>query len=142
MTVSPAKQAQQIRAASFGPQLVSPSQIPPTGSTTLWTVAGGSISITSVQVVVTATMSATATTLNIGCNITGSPSATALLSAGTLTSLAAGASVSGIPVLTSGGLGSVIATAGAITWIASATQTGTCQVYLSFIPLDVGATVG
>jgi hypothetical protein len=142
MTLAPARQAQQLRAAVFGPQLASPSQSAPIGSTTLWTVSGGAVSITSVQVVVTTAMSGTATTLNIGCSVAGAANATALLNAGVLTSLTAGAEVSGIPVLTSPGLGSVIATVGPVTWIASAANTGLCQVFLNYIPLTLGATVG
>jgi hypothetical protein len=145
MTVNPATQAQQVRTAFWGPELVSPAQIPPTGSTTLWTVSGGSVAITAVSVVVVTAMSVTATTLNIGCSVAGSPSAAALLSAGVLTSLAAGARVAGIPVLTAVLpvlTGDVVATAGPVTWIATATQTGTCIVTLSYIPLNAGATVG
>src|SRR6266567_1490617 len=120
MTIAPARQAQQVRAHYWGPELVSLAQIPPTGSTTLWTVSGGSVAITAVSVVVVTAMSGTATTLNIGCNVAGSASAAALLSAGVLTSLAAGARVAGIPVLTAGPpalAGHVVATAGPITWI-------------------------
>lgn len=142
MTVSPVKQALQLRAATYGPQLISPTQVAPASSTTLWTVSGGSISITSVQVVVATAMSVTSTTLNIGCMVAGSATAAALLSAGTLTSLAAGQEVLGIPVLSSPGLGSVVATAGPITWVASASNTGTCFVCLSYIPLTPGAVVG
>lgn len=145
MSVSPAKQAQQIRVHYWGGELVSPPQIPPTGSTTLWTVSGGSVAITAVSVVVVTAMSATATTLNIGCNIAGVTQAQGLVAAGALTSLAAGARVAGIPVLTSAAPmlgGDVVATAGPITWIASAGQTGTCLVTLNYLPLDAGATVG
>jgi len=145
MTVAPAKQAQQTRVFYWGPELIGPTQIPPIGSTTLWTVSGGSIAITSVSVVVATVMSGTATTLNIGCNVAGSANAVALLNAGALTSLAVGARVAGIPVLTAVLpvlTGDVVATAGAITWIASATQTGTCYVTLSYVPLNAGATVG
>jgi hypothetical protein len=146
MTVNVAKQAQQLRFMTYGPQLVGPNIIPPTVSTTLWTVSGGNVAITSLSIICTVAMSATATTLNIGCFVAGSSSATNLLNAGTLTSIGVGASVAtplvaltaGMPALT----GAVIATAGAINWIASATQTGQCQVYLSYIPIDAGAAVG
>jgi hypothetical protein len=134
MTISPLKQAQQIRAASYGPQLISSALTPPTSTGTLWTVANGSISITSLTVVVTTAMSATATTLNIGT----AAGATTLLSAGTLTSLVVGAIVSGIPVLGT----PVTANVGTINWIASAGQTGACQVYISYTLIDAGATVG
>lgn len=142
MSVSAAVQARQLRAGAFGPQLVSASVVIPTGSTTLWTVSGGPVSITNVELLITAAMSGTVTTVNIGCNVAGSPSATALLNAGAVTSLAAGAAVAGIPVLSSPGVGSVIATIGNITWIASAGNTGKAQVCLSYIPLVPGATVG
>lgn len=141
MTVSPRVQGQQIRDTLWGVELVSPTVVPPTVSGTLWTVANGSILITAVSVVVVNAMSATATTLNIGT----AAGATTLLSAGTLTSLTAGSRVAGIPVLTAAlpiGTGGVTANAGAITWIASATQTGTCFVTLSYVPLNAGATVG
>jgi hypothetical protein len=145
MTVAPNKQAQQVRQAIWGAELVSLAQIPPTGSTTLWTVSGGSIAITAVSVVIVTAMSATATTLNIGCNVAGSASATALMNAGTLTSLTAGARVAGVPALTAVVpvlTGDVVATAGPVTWIASAGQTGTCLVTLNYIPLNAGATIG
>ena len=141
MTVSARVQAQQVRTALWGPELVGPTQIPPTGSTTLWTVTGGSIAITALSVVVATSMSGTATTLNIGT----AGGATTLLSAGVLTSLTAGARVAGIPVITTNPpaiAGHVVAAAGAITWIASATQTGTCFVTMNYIPLNAGATVG
>jgi len=145
MTVAQARQAQQVRAALWGPELQSIAQIPPIGSTTLWTVSGGSVAITAVSVIVVTAMSGTATTLNIGCNVAGSPNATALLSAGVLTSLGVGARVAGIPLLTAVVpvlTGAVIATAGPVTWIASASQTGTCVVCLNYIPLDANAVVG
>lgn len=142
MTVAPAKQAQQLRAANFGPQLVSVASVIPTGSTTLWNVSGGPVTITNVELLVVTNMSATVTTVNIGCFVAGSASATALLNAGAVTSLVAGTAVAGIPVLSSPGVGSVVATIGAITWIASAGNTGTAQVCLSYIPLVPGATVG
>lgn len=141
MSVAAARQSQQVRAALWGPELTSLAQIPPTGTTTLWTVSGGSIAITAVSVVVVTAMSATATTLNIGT----AGGATTLLSAGVLTSLGVGARVAGVPVLTAVApvlTGAVTATAGAITWVASASQTGTCIVTLSYIPLNAGATVG
>jgi hypothetical protein len=141
MSLAPAKQSQQLRAATYGPQLFTAAQSAPTGSTTLWNVSGGVVGITSVQVVVTTAMSGTATTLNIGCMVAGSASATALLNAGVLTSLGVGAELLGIPVLSSPGLGSVLATVGPVTWIATAANTGACQVYLSYIPLTPGATV-
>lgn len=142
MTISPAKQAQQLRAATFGPQIVSAAVVIPTGSTTLWNVQNGPVSITNVELIVVTAMSATVTTVNIGCFVAGSANATALLNAGAVTSLTAGAAVAGIPVLSSPGLGSVIATIGAVTWIASAGNTGTAQVALSYIPLVPGAFIG
>lgn len=141
MTVSPAKQAQQVRAAQWGPEIISDPQSAPTSSTPLWVVSGGSILITSLSVVVTTAMSATATTLNIGT----AGGATTLLSAGTLTSLTVGSVVAGIPVLTAGFpafTGAVTAAPGNITWIATAANTGQCQVYLSYIPLTPAASVG
>jgi hypothetical protein len=142
MTVNPAVQAQQLRVANFGPQLVSPAVVIPSVSTPLWVVSGGPIMITNVELVVTATMSGTATTVNIGCNIAGAAQAAGLLSTGAVTSLVAGASVAGIPTLSSLGVGSVIATVGNVTWIASAANTGLAQVTLSYIPLVAGAKIG
>jgi hypothetical protein len=134
MTVNALRQAQQVRAASYGPQIISPAQVAPTVSGNLWTVAGGSISITSLIVVVTTVFTATATTLNVGT----AGGATTLLNAGVLTSLGVGAVVVGIPILGT----PVVAAAGFITWIASAGNTGQVQVYLSYLPLDTGASVG
>jgi hypothetical protein len=104
------------------------------------------VAITSVRLVVTTVFTGTSTTLNMGCNVTGSANATALFSAATLTSLTVGTVVTatlaaitaGPPALT----GAVIATVGNITWIASAGNTGQVQVYLSYIPLDAAASVG
>jgi hypothetical protein len=135
MTVSPLKQAQQIRTASYGPQLVSAALIPPSSTGTLWTVANGSISITSVTAVCVTAMSATATTLSVG---TAAGAAT-LISAQTITSMAAGAIVATtVPTLAS----PVVANVGTINWIASAVQTGTMQIYVSYVLIDSGATVG
>ena len=138
MTVSPKIQAQQARAATFGRQLLSAAVAIPTGSTTLWTVSGGPVLITNVELIVVTAMSGTVTTVNIG-TVAG---ATTLMNAQAVTSALAGATFGGIPVLSSPGVGSVQANVGAITWIASAGNTGTAQVGLSFIPLVPGATVG
>jgi hypothetical protein len=146
MTVAPAKQASQLRASVFGPYVVSPAQVVPTGSTTLWTVSGGVVVITRVHIVVTTVFTGTATTLTMGCNVAGSPSAAALYSAATLTSLTVGTILDstlakitvGAPAFTGG----VVATPGPITWIASAGNTGQCQVFLSYFPLDDNTTVG
>ncbi len=144
MTVSPVRQGREMRTAMYGPQIVTGPFTPPTVTSTLWTVANGNILVTSMFVVITTAMSGTATTLNVGFSGTGG-TATALMNAGVLTSLAVGALVSRVPNITTEippATGGVSVTTGVINWIASAVQTGLVKVYMNYIPLDSDVTVG
>lgn len=138
MSVAPAKQGLQIRIASVGPQLLSGPSVIPTVSGTLWTVANGAISITGVFALVTTAFTATVTTMSAGATLSGGASATALFNATAVTSAGVGTWLTGAPTPSS----PVVAVPGNITWIASAGNTGQVKLYLNYIPLSFDATVG
>jgi hypothetical protein len=123
----------QVRQATYGSQIISPAQVVPTGSTTLWTIAGGPIRITGVYAVVTTVFTATVTTLNIGA----AGSATNLFNAAALTSLTVGSVLVGAPTPAV----PVVVANGTVTWIASAGNTGQLQIYFNYIPLIPAVTV-
>jgi hypothetical protein len=120
-------QAQQVREATYGIQLVSPTEVVPSVSGSLWTVSGGPIRVTSLVAVVTTVFTATVTSLNIG-TLAG---ASTLINAAALANAAVGTVFVGIPTSSV----PVIAAPGGITWIAGAANTGQVQVYMSYIPV-------
>jgi hypothetical protein len=126
-------QPDQVRQATYGLQIVSPAAVVPTGSTTLWTIAGGPVRITGVYAVVTTVFTGTVTTLNVGAV----GNATALFNAAVLTSLTVGTVLVGVPTPAA----PVIVANGTVTWIASAGNTGQLQIYFNYIPLIPGVTV-
>lgn|SRR5487761_260527 len=126
-------QPDQVRAAMYGRQIISAASVVPTGSTTLWTIAGGPIRITGVYAVVTTVFTGTVTTLNVGAVGT----ANSLFAAAVLTSLTVGTALVGIPAPAA----PVVVANGTVTWIASAGNTGQLQIYFNYIPLIPGVTV-
>ena len=134
--------------------------IPQTATVTLYTVAGGAVLVTAMHGTVTTVIGATATTLALGTAPTaGTAKTSGIASATAITSSEVGVWVA--PGITSGaalqvaGAGGAGANAGfvnntgpafvvmtgTITWTTSASTTGAMKWYLSYIPLDVGASV-
>lgn len=153
--------AAQVRSAYYGTYVFEPGKnIPQTGSSDIFTVSGGHVMITSLVGTVTTVIGATATTLSVGVKPTGgSVAATALCTAGTITSLAVGAIVAlpavvtnalivggasgvlvapGVPVQ-SGGI--AIVSPGTININTLSNNTGAMSWALSYVPVDAGAFV-
>ncbi|MEY9876638.1 hypothetical protein ABH931_006148 [Streptacidiphilus sp. MAP12-33] len=130
--------------------------LPQTATGNIFTVSGGRIMIVSLTGWVTTVMGATATTLSVGLTPTvGTSSATSLASATAVTSKEVGTHFSigstpgsalvvgsnaGAPVQSTGHAAWVINT-GSITVTTSASDTGSVQWDLIYIPLDNGAQV-
>lgn len=148
----------QLRTLNLGQQVLKASQaLPQTATATLYTVAGGSVLVTSLLgMVATTPTGATVTTLALGTvPTTGTASTTGIATATAITSLEVGAWVA--PQASSGKAGALVvgATAGAavfvaapfvvpagtITWTTSASDTGQMAWYLTYVPLDTGASV-
>jgi hypothetical protein len=119
-----------------------PSVVPST--TGNLAVVSGTVLITGIYAVVTTVFTATGTTLSVGTTGTSTSGGTATAAGVTLvpvttvlTSLAVGALILGLPTPSA----PVPASAGNITWLASATNTGQLKVYIMYVPLDAGAGV-
>src|SRR6267154_1084432 len=141
----------QQRTLLFGNQVVRSATLQPaTGTGTLFTVTGGAILVTSLFGLVTVATPATAGI--------ATAESTASLQAGTWIGIQAASVVAGTPdVYTLGklavsgasGAGNVMfetadftVSAGTITWTTTGTAaTGTIAWYLSYVPLDTGASV-
>lgn len=150
-------QGSQLRLIEYGYQVLKAAQtIPQTATSTLFTVTGGRIIITSLAGTVSTVIGGTATTLAIGTAPTvgtaatgGVASATAITSkeAGTHIWLptAAGSALNvganaGAAAQLLGGQAYVVS-AGTITWTTSASTTGAISWAMTYIPLDTGASV-
>ena len=167
MTVSPAKQAAQILAASFGALVTGAAKTLPASTTGhLFTVAGGRVLITSITGSVSTVVQAQACTVSIGNTPTGGSVAVASIAAASasISGLAAGASL-GVPVFSSGSPAALVFTgasgvmaaadmgiqsessglclvpAGTIDWTTSATNTGAAIWTVGYVPYDAGATI-
>ena len=126
---------------------------PATGIGSIFNITGGRIAIKSLTGLVVAAMPATVNTITVGLTPTyNTTSAPAILSsAGTVTSLAAGAPITSkldggaLIVAVNGGIMAPtpwVAVPGAVTITTSATSaTGTIQWDLVYVPLDVAAQV-
>lgn len=159
-------QGSQLREIAFGVQVKKAAQtLPQTATADLYTVSGGSVLVTSLfgQVSGTAT-GATATTLKLGMKPTvGTAESAGIATAEAITSLEIGtwigvqaaSVVSGTPdTYTIGKLAVAdhagttmfapvpfVVPAGTITWTTSANDTGKIAWYLTYVPLDTGASV-
>lgn len=150
-------QGYQLRTLLMGDQVIKgPAVVPTSSETTLYTVSGGRIYVTSLVGIVTTVFTSTATTLTMGPKpTTGTANADGIHDATILTSAALGAWI--IPALTSGVAGAGLVVDG-LAWInegnsgfmmdqgtieyeASAANTGQIEWYLSYVPLDTGAYV-
>ena len=148
----------QLRKLLLGSQVIKASQaLPQTATANLYTVAGGSVLITSLLGLVSSVATgSTATTLALGtAPTTGTASTTSIATAVAITSLEIGSWVA--PQSSSGKGGALVVganagatlwltvpfvvPAGTITWTTSAGDTGQMTWYLTYIPLDTGASV-
>jgi hypothetical protein len=145
------------RGYGLGNQVVrAAATLPASATATLFTVAGGAVLIQSLWGVVTTACDGTATTLALGSTPTsGTAGNTAIAAATAVTSKPIGtfyvpqwaSEVGGTPILAnnvqaqSGSTASFLAYTGTITWTTSATNAGQMKWYLSYLPVDAGATV-
>lgn len=154
-------QGYQLRALELGTQVIKgPSVLPASTTSTLYTVAGGAVLITSFLGLCTTVCTATATTLSVGtaptagtASHTGITTATAVTSSEVGTWVGLGATAGGALIVggangagASGGFAQglqlpVVVSAGTITLTTSATNTGAFKWYLTYVPLDTGASV-
>jgi hypothetical protein len=153
----------QLRTLRLGTQVLKgPLVLPATTTSTLFTVSGGAVLITSLLGLCTTVCTATATTLSVGtAPTTGTASHTGLSTATAITSSEVGTWVglgatAGAALIVGGANGAgasagfgqlagppapLAVSAGTITLTTSATNTGAFSWYLAYIPLDTGASV-
>jgi hypothetical protein len=153
-------QPNQVLTIQFGLLVTkAAATLPQTATATLYTVAGGNVLVTSMFGLVSGTaMGATATTLAIGtAPTTGTAETAGIATATAVTSLEIGSWVSvqsssgvGGALVSGGHAGTVVfahgttsfvVAPGTITWTTSASDTGKMAWYLTYIPLDTGASV-
>jgi hypothetical protein len=150
-------QGYQLRVSEFGLQIIKgPLALPQNTTSTLATVTGGSVMVTSMMGLVTTVLGATATSLSLGTAPTiGTASSSGIASATAITSKEAGTWVTPIvnagtggalTVGTNGGAAVFLTTpfivaAGTITWTTGASDTGQMKWYFTYVPLDIGASL-
>ncbi len=150
-------QGAQLRTIAFGSQVIKSAQVlPATATGNLYTVAGGNVLVTSLIGICSTVCTSTATTLAIGvAPTTGTAKTTGIATATAVTSAEVGTWVG--PQISSGIGGALVVgsvagsapfltvpfavSAGHITLTTSATNTGAFTWYLTYVPLDTGATV-
>jgi hypothetical protein len=146
-----------LRELLLGVQVVKSAQtLPQTATSTLYTVAGGSVLVTGLLGLVSTVIGSTATTLSLGTvPTTGTAEAAGIATATAITSseagtwmgpLAASAKGGALAVGSDGGKAIFLNTpfvvpAGTISWTTSASTTGAVTWYLTYVPLDTGASV-
>lgn len=150
-------QGKQLRLLEYGTQVLKAAQaLPQTATSTLFTVTGGRIIITSLAGTVSTVIGGTATTLALGTAPTVGTAATGgIASATAVTSKEAGTHIwlpsaagsalnvganAGAAAQLLGGQAYVVS-AGTLTWTTSASTTGAISWALTYIPLDDGAAV-
>jgi hypothetical protein len=156
----------QNRALIQGAQVIKKAQVPPNSgsSATLFTVAGGMVLVTGLFGRVTTVLSGTTGTISLGATPTvgASGAQVAGIAAATVigggevgaTYAVVGTAAGGATTLANGGASSLsgkspfislpefVVQAGIITVTTSvATMTGAIDWYLSYVPIDVGASV-
>ncbi len=153
-------QGPQLRTLLFGDQVLKAAQTPPNSgsSATLFTVAGGAVLVTSLIGRVSTALSGTTGAIALGTKPTGGTEETA----GIATASVVGGSEIGTlftPLASSGLAGALVVSgkvAGNVPFLAPpfvvnigtievttsvATMTGAIDWYLSYVPLDTGASV-
>lgn len=147
----------QQRQLSFGYQVLkAASALPQTATGTLFTVSGGAVLVTGLFGLVTTVIQNQACTLALGTvPTTGTAGTTSLATAtsiqakevGTWVGVQAASGVGGALVVGTNASVSVfnptafVVSAGTISWTTSASNTGQMKWYLTYIPLDNGASV-
>ena len=154
-------QGVQQRQLLYGNQVTKAAQnLPQTATSTLYTVAGGAVLVTSLIGIVTTAIAASDPVLTLGtAPTTGTAEAAGIASSTILTSAEVGTLVT---VTSSGGLptglvvmataakagnsvflagDAFVVSAGTITWTTGASKTGAFKWYLTYVPLDNGASV-
>lgn len=154
-------QGYEQRQLLYGSQVTKAAQtFPQTATADLFTVAGGAVVVTSLVGVVTTALPASDPVLTLGtAPTTGTAEAAGIASSTILTSAEVGTLVT---VTSSGGLptglvvmataakagnavflavDAFVVSAGFITWTTGASKTGAMKWYLTYVPLDTGASV-
>lgn len=159
-------QGSQLRLVEYGFQVLKPGQTPPNSgsSATLFTVSGGMVLVTSLVGRVSTVLSGTTGAVSLGATptvgasgaqVAGIASATVVGGGEVGATFAVAATIAGAPTtLANGGASAVagkspflaqsafIVQAGIITITTSvATMTGAIDWYLTYLPLDNGASV-
>lgn len=159
-------QGSQLRSIAYGTQVLKAAQTPPNSgsSATLFTVAGGQVLVTSLVGRVSTVLSGTTGAISLGATptvgaagaqVAGIASATVVGGGEAGTAYAVVATIAGAPTtLANGGASAVagkspflaqaafVVQAGIITITTSvATMTGAIDWYLTYVPLDTGASV-
>lgn len=150
-------QGKSLRLLEYGPQVLKTAQaLPQTATSTLFTVTGGRVIITSLVGTVSTVIGGTATTVALGTAPTVGTAATGgIASATAVTSKEAGTHVwlpaaAGSALVVGANAGAAaqllggqayVVSAGTITWTTSASTTGAISWALTYIPLDDGAAV-
>jgi hypothetical protein len=148
---------QALRELLLGLQVIKSAQaLPQTATSTLYTVSGGSVLVTSLLGLVSTVIGSTATTLALGTvPTTGTAESAGIATATAITSseagtwmgpLASSAKGGALAVGSDGGKAIFLQTpfvvpAGTVTWTTSASTTGNITWYLTYVPLDTGASV-
>lgn len=149
-------QGSQLRLVDLGFQVLKTAQaLPQTATSTLFTVTGGRVIITSLIGTVSTAIQNQACTLALGTVPTvGTASSTGIATATSIINLEAGTHVylpatkgaltvnanAGAAAQTSAGSGYVVS-AGTVSWTTSASNTGAISWALTYIPIDTGAAV-
>lgn len=155
-------QGAQLRTLQMGNLVTKAAgNLPQSATATLFTVSGGAVLVTSLVGVVTTVIASSDPVLSLGTAPTvGTAQTSGLATTTVLTSAEAGtlvtvASSAGLPtalavMATAAKAGSVVFTslsdafvvsAGTITWTTGASKTGAMKWYLTYVPLDDGASV-
>lgn len=157
----------QQRQLEFGYQVISTpaittgtTNLPQTGTVALFTVTGGLVLVTSLIGVVTVVFAGTNPVLSLGLAPTGHTAVTngiattvdtssaevgtvmsVVGSGGLPTALAVAATAAKAGTAVFPGLSPFVAQTGTITWTTGASKTGAMKWYLSYVPIDAGASV-
>ncbi len=149
-------QGQQLRLIEYGYQVLKAAQtLPQTATSTLFTVTGGRVIITSLVGTVSTAIQNQACTLALGTvPTTGTASSTGIATATSIINLEAGTHVY-LPqtkgaLTVNGNAGAAaqmfagaayVVSAGTLSWTTSASNTGAISWALTYLPLDTGAAV-
>lgn len=153
-------QGSQLRTIAFGQQVIKDAaNLPQTATADLFTVSGGAVLVTSLIGIVTTAIAASDPELSLGtAPTTGTAETSGIATSTVLTSAEVGTLITvgsdgGLPtdlvvMATAAKAGSTVflgtpfvVSAGSITWTTGASKTGAIKWYLTYVPLDAGASV-